>query len=550
MKKYIYPFLFLGSLLVSNSCNLDRLPEDQISTEIYWKTEKDATLALNGIYSLLRGAANAAWYNDAYVDNAYAQYPWASPANTASLGDINATSDFGYDWSTIRRANTFMENINKVSMDNDRKKRYIAEARFLRAYSYFILAQIFGPLPLVEQSTPDPGSLTPIPEADIITYVLNELNAATVDLPETYSGGVGIEKGRITKGAVLALKARIQLYYNQWANAAATAKLVMDSGVYNLFKTTVVTDTDLADKYESNLVTFNSNDEKMDFYRGLASYQKLFWAVNESNREYILTSQYVLNSPISSALYTLFFPDNVGGFSSITPTIELVNTYWKRDGSVFVPPTPQQRATYYNDGNPTPEYLDEFKNRDTRLYASILFPKSKWNAIENNYIFNWPRGGNNTSKVGYHFRKLADPNYKMGQRTGPEDYPLIRYAEVLLTYAEAKNEASGPDGSIYDALDQIRDRVAMPKITRTQTKESLRSLIRNERRIELAGEGFRYADVRRWNIAGDVMHNIYDITNGLVQRRVWQSRFVRFPYPQSAVDYNPLLKNAQTAKGY
>ncbi|ASW75406.1 hypothetical protein IQ37_02460 [Chryseobacterium piperi] len=550
MKKYIYPFLFLGSLLATNSCNLDRLPEDQISTEIYWKTEKDATLALNGVYSLLGSAAYAAWYNDAYADNAYAQYSWESTANIASLGDINATSDFGYDWATIRRANTFMENINKVSMDNERKKRYIAETRFLRAYSYFILAQIFGPLPLVEKSTPDLGSLTPLPEADIITYVLNELNAVTPDLPAEYGGGVGIEKGRVTKGAALALKARIQLYYNQWSNAAATAKQVMDSGTYSLFKTTAVTDRDLADGYESNLVTFGSNDEKMNFYRGLASYQKLFWAANKANREYILTSQYVLNSPISSALYTLLFPNNVGGWSSITPTIELVNTYWKRDGSVFVPPTPQQRAASYNDGNPTLEYLNEFKNRDTRLYASILFPKSKWNAIENNYIFNWPRGGNNTSKVGYHFRKLADPNYKIGPWTGPEDYPLIRYAEVLLTYAEAQNEVSGPNASVYDALDLIRDRVAMPKISRTQTQESLRALIRNERRIELAGEGFRYADVRRWNIGGDVMHDIYDITNGLVQKRVWQNKFVRFPYPQSAVDYNPLLKSAQAAKGY
>ena len=128
----------------------------------------------------------------------------------------------------------------------------------------------------------------------------------------------------------------------------------------------------------------------------------------------------------------------------------------------------------------------------------------------------------------------------------------MRYAEVLLNYAEAQNELSGPSASVFDALDQIRERVSMPKIDRAAnaTKEALRNTIRNERRIELAAEGFRWDDIRRWKLSKDVMKNIYAVDGDLAQERRWEDKFYRLPYPQEAVDRNPNLKDAQTAKGY
>ena len=134
----------------------------------------------------------------------------------------------------------------------------------------------------------------------------------------------------------------------------------------------------------------------------------------------------------------------------------------------------------------------------------------------------------------------------------PQDYSIIRYAEILLAYAEAKNEVSGPDATIFAALDDIRDRAGMPPINQAvnNTKEKLREVIRNERRIELAGEGQRYFDIRRWNIAANVMKTTKDIANVIVQERIWDPKFMLMPFPQTALDRNTNLKAAQTAKGY
>ena len=169
-------------------------------------------------------------------------------------------------------------------------------------------------------------------------------------------------------------------------------------------------------------------------------------------------------------------------------------------------------------------------------------------------IFSWNKGGSNISKTGYNYRKMTDPSEsaQSGQWKGPQNFPVIRYAEILLTYAEAKNEASGPDATIYDAIDLIRKRAGMPVIDRNvvNSKPALRALIRNERRIELAGEGFRWDDIRRWGISSEVMNSIYSIDNSLAQERRWEPRFIRFPYPQTAIDRNPNLKEAQETKGY
>lgn len=124
--------------------------------------------------------------------------------------------------------------------------------------------------------------------------------------------------------------------------------------------------------------------------------------------------------------------------------------------------------------------------------------------------------------------------------------------KFCLFYAEAKNEVSGPDSSVYEAINDIRDRSGMPAVDQTayNTKEKMRELIRNERRIELAGEGQRYFDIRRWGIADQVMKTIYDITGNIAQERGWQTKFVKLPYPQAAVDKNPNLSSEQSAKGY
>ncbi|WP_316847824.1 RagB/SusD family nutrient uptake outer membrane protein [Pedobacter psychrodurus] len=560
MKKFIYISLF--TLIILGGCkkSIDFVPQDQLSAGTFWKSQNDVQLALNGCYGYLANAFNYA-YDDGAADNAYCQYPWENNASRVSAGSIDATLDAGYNsrYVYIRRYNYFLDNIDKATMDETLRKRFIAEARVLRAFTYYELAHYFGSVPLLKTSYTDPAetAIAPSPAAAVIQFAIDEIKAVEADLPASYAGGAPNQTGRITNGAAWAILTRIQLEYGKYTDAVASAQKVMASG-YQLFRKTALTANDTKDDY-STLVTFADDAAKQKFYKGLASYQQQFWQANEGNKEAILVSQNIQENqsyaPYGNGLRTLLATANMGGWSSITPLQGLVDAYWKSDGTIFTPPTPAQRATDFNiKKTPSANYINEFKNRDTRLYASILFPGATWNEYKDGYVFTWAGVANSESSTGYNFKKYLDPPSLISglEFDAPQDYSIIRYAEMLLAYAEAKNEVSGPDATIFAALDDVRDRAGMPAINQTvnNTKEKLREVIRNERRIELAGEGQRYFDIRRWNIAADVMKTPKDIANVIVQERNWNAKFMLMPYPQAALDRNSNLKAAQSAKGY
>lgn len=541
--KIKYILIVFCSAFAMYSCELDRVPQGQISSENFWKTRNDVNLALMGCYAYIGGNVYDA-YQDGYADNSYCQYPWESNATVVAAGNINTDMDDGYNFTGIRRFNYFLENIDKVQVvDEKLKEQYKSEVRVLRAWTYFNLANKFGAVPLFEKyiTEVEEATIAPTSEDDIIKFVLKEISEAVPNL------STELVKSRISKGAALSIKARIELAYGKWEDAVNSSKQVMGMG-YKLFEVGVNQEDYANDDY-SKFITFKDDKDKEAFYKGLKSYEQQFWDVNKENSEVILNSEFIPDSYNYIAVYLL--PDNAGGgWSSITPTVELVNSYWGRDGKTFTPPTKDARATAYNKGNYSLDYLNEFKNRDTRLYATILFPGAIWKALLGTNDFTWPKTGSNISKTGYNYRKLVDPDKNIWKKE--QDYPIIRYAEVLLTYAEAKNELSGPDNSVFDAIDELRSRVGMPKLDRNtnSTKEAMRETIRNERRIELAGEGLRWLDIRRWGISKDVMKTIYAIDGDLAQERKWDEKYKRLPYPQAAVDLNTNLKDAQAAKGY
>lgn len=562
MKYISYKIIAISLLVALSACSdsfLDRDDETKITPTTFWTSQNDAYLALNGCYSF--GVEYWKYvYDDGCSDNAYAQYPWESPATNIGAGNISSsTVDRGYisRYRAIRQYNFFLDNVEKTPMDANLIKRYIAEVKVLRALTYFELSRNFGPVPLLVKDYADPteAGVAPAPEAEVITFVLSELtNAATV-LPASYAGGTGNENGRVTKGAALALKSRVELHYGKFADAALSAQQVMGLG-YQLFRVTTLMANDTKDDF-SSFITFATPADKDKFYKGKASYEQQFWSANDNNKEVILACQNIsVNKAYSydtgSGMNTLLLPSDLGGWSSITPTVDLVNAYWDKDGNTYTPPTAATRAANYGNGTPNAAYYNEFKNRDTRLYASIFFPSSPWSRIASPYVFQWSKGANNTSRTGYNFIKLVDPASALKEFDGAQDFPIIRYAEILLNYAEAKNEVSGPDASIYAALNDIRDRSGMPAINQGiyNTKDLLRQFIHTERRIELAGEGQRMWDIRRWKIASTVMTTTYDITNGIAQTRTWDPKFMKMPYPQTAVDHNANLKTEQTAKGY
>jgi hypothetical protein len=562
MKSIIQTQALIGVLVILvTGCakKLDQYPNYEISTPTFWKTASDAALGLQGCYANVTNIAYDYWYFDGGSDNCYDQYPWESGATYISAGTLSSglingiNGDYTNEYQSIRSCNTFLDNIGNVTMDGPTKTQYIGEVTFLRAFDYFLLAQMFGDVPLITSSKTTSDSLAPAPEANVISFVENELDSASNLLPATPAGG-----GRVAQGAALALLARVQLFYKQWSDAAATALQVINSGNYSLFKVKSLSNTDTLDDY-SSLVNFANETDKQNFYLGLKSYQDMYLSANEGNPEFIFECQFSPAAPyeytgLANAVNTLLPPSDLNGWSSIDPTQSLVDCYWNRDGSVYTPITQATSAGYYNwPGTPAPAYFNQFKNRDPRLYASIWYSNSTWNDYASGYTFIWQGPGNNNSATGYNFRKLLDPAFAAGPSwQAGQSFPLIRYAEVLLTYAEAQNEATGPGATVYAALDSIRSRAGVAFVNQTvyNTQATLRTLIQNERRIELAEEGTRYFDIRRWGIAANVMTTVYDNRNTVTQPRIWQANFAKLPYPQAAVEANPLLQAAQTAKGY
>lgn len=555
MKKQQY---FLAALVavstILGSCQkdfLERAPQDQLSESTFWTSEKDTYAALNAIYGASLDYVETSIYQDGATDNAHAQYPWESNATVIASGDVttNLNGILGYyngmwEFNTIRRANYFLENVDKVALDAAAKERIKAEARFLRAMRYADLINYFGDVPLVTKTLAlEESYIGRTPKAEVLKFVVDELEAVSKILPDSYSGAKNAERGRVTKGAALALKARVHLYNEQWQAAVDAAQAVMAMD-YDLFKVTAEQDIDKADDY-SKWVSFADAAEERKFRLGVRSYEQLFWQANEDNKEVILDRQHI---PVKDAKYdnTYLLADELGGWSSVTPTQKLVDDYLDFKTGQPVPPVEASvRAARYANRNADPAFYNEYKNRDPRFYATILFEEAPWNRINNNgeYEFTWVKGGNNCSKTGYNFRKFVDPASVVSLVDNNANHIIIRFAEVLLIYAEAKNELSGPDASIYTALNRIRNRAGMPDIDPAvyNSQDKLREAIRRERRIELALEGHRYMDIRRWKIAPTVMTNIYDITNGLAQTRKWDNKLYLLPVPQAQIDLVPAL---------
>ncbi|OKL40091.1 RagB/SusD family nutrient uptake outer membrane protein [Pontibacter flavimaris] len=544
--KYLTYTGALAGLLLTTACNddfLERPPQNQISDATFWKSKDDLSKALNAVYSQL--TREEIIYDDGSTDNAYAQYPWESVATVVSAGTINTNSNAGWGYTGIRRANQLLENADNIEMDAELRERFKAEARFLRTWFYWDMVLRFGDVPLVTSTLGAGEEDVPrTPRAEVVNFLLTELTQIAETLPVAYGGGDSNERGRVTKGAALALKARILLNEasprfntgdaNKWKAAADAAQEVMGLG-YTLFRVNEETGKDLEDDYAAWVDFADSEDEKI-FRLGLRSYEKLFHQQYEGNSEVILDRQFIMQvDPQWNNTYLP--PSMLNGWSSVTPTQNLVNAYgnYKTGGPANIL-DPQVRADLYLSENPA--FANEYRNRDPRFYASIMFNGNPWNALEDGFKFTWQIGGSNNSQTGYNFRKLVDPQAHRENIDNHANIILLRYAEVLLSYAEAMNEYSGPDATVYAALNEVRERAGMPPVDEAvyNSKESLRELIRNERRIELALEGQRYMDIRRWEIAPEVMESIHDIRNKLVQARTWYDKLYLMPVPQSQID--------------
>jgi len=521
MKKIF--ILFIISFVFLFSCEQDLMntvPDDRISTDIFWQSEQDAIFATIALYPTLPG--NKLFEYDGITDIFHTNALYDETA-VIEAGNADATFNrFLTEWSdaytAIWRANNFFENIELLQTNNTQVIDQLkGEVRTIRAYHYIQLVMLFGDVPLITTNIDIDMSktITRTPVSDIWDYISVELTLAALDLPLSYAD---MNIGRVTKGAALGLKARAMLFAGRFQESADAAKQIIDLDLYSLYP----------------------------------SYENLFQYDGENCNEVILDHQFAKD------VYPNNYYGPIGPWSLIpgyhgsenVPTKKLIDMYDMENGLPI------------NHTNSGFDPMNPYENRDPRLKQSVFVTGS---TLPNGKIFNSiPDDPNATDAIGgtmyttttgWNVKKYISPQDVNTWTNSGINMILLRYAEVLLTYAEAKIEMNQVDNSVFEAINQIRGRqsIGMPPIAQDLNQEEMRALIRKERTIELAFEGFRLFDIRRWRIAENVMPGkVYGMTyynneelftaevTGYV--RVFNAnRDYLWPIPQREIELNPNL---------
>jgi hypothetical protein len=490
---------FLSTFLASCKKDfLDRQPLDQISDVSFWKTPQQLELAVNGVYAYLKAKNTVDMEN--MGDNTI--YPPSSDYQAISTGNFDYTrgtinSEWVGHYAGIRRCNHFLENYTKATGVPDVKmQQYSGEVRFMRAHMYTYLVFLFGDVPLITRTLEigDPEIYGPRNKrAEVVDYILKELDEAAAGLPLTYP--LPADLGRITKGAALAWKARVALFFEKWDVALAASKAVMDSNVYQL--------------YTAGTPATCYND--FFTYKGKLS--------AGANKETILARRYLADVYMHNMSRECQVPDQTSRFS---PTKSLVDSYLCSDG------LPINKSPLYKENT----YGDVFANRDPRMKQTILSPGAAWGGrddgdanADTSAIFNIPKWDADKkgciTGTGYYFTKYVEISVVGAVTKDANDMHLIRLAEVLLTYAEAKMELGSLTQADLDiTINKLRDRVGMKRMVITELAANgldLRTEIRRERRIELALEGHRYYDILRWKQGALLTQDIKGIKKSMVE---------------------------------
>jgi len=523
--KIIFLFLITVSLLSCQKDVLNKQPLEEISNDLVWKDIKLANLFLNDVYLGLPGGLGRDL--DCSTELGDDGHEWAA-AQSWNKGDVNPFNDsfdaWGSAYSQIRKTNLVLENFETIQGDQTARDQLKGQAYFLRAYFYAELANFYGGVPIIDkaQQLGDSLSVSRNTYDECIAFIIDDLNKAAELLPESWDGS---DVGRATKGAALALKSRELLFaasplHNssndaaKWQAAADAAKAVIDLGIYDLYP---------------------------DYY-------KLFHVDN--NQEVIFDIQYAYPTRTQNIEYRTN-PQGFGGSYGMTrPSEDLVECYEMTNGKSISDP-----ASGYN-------LQDPYIGRDPRFYASILFNGAQWRGKTMETFVDGLSGpgiqdqyATSTSMTGYYSRKfISESNinaYTFDKSN--ENWILMRYAEVLLNYAEAElNLGHEAEAKIY--INMIRARVGMPAIPDSETGASLMARYRNERKIELSFEEIHFFDVRRWMIAPEVvgspihkMHIVknddgsftYDVQE--MEERAWRDAFYYLPIPGDEIQKNKNL---------
>ncbi len=502
MKNKIFLVLIITVSFILYSCSEDKLdfnPTNRYTEEIFWLNEIQAEAGLAACYNPLRnagayGSATPLW-QEVFTPNATAyQSPMlqiGQSLHDAGSGGI-ISSRWSTSWQGIGRCNTLIERIVDVPMSESKRNGMIAQAKFLRALYYSKLINHYGDVPLILESPRlEHVELPRTPKSEVLTQIIKDLDEAAAILP------VNAAPGMPTKGACYALKARQYIYNSMFAEAAASAKQVMDMDKYKLFP----------------------------------NYRDLFMPEYQSNDEVIF--EVVFHAPLYGHSYDLINRQ----YNSNAPIRDLIDAYLMADGSTI---------------DESPDYDPDayWENRDPRFKMNIVYPGSMYmGQIVTDSRF---------ALTGYSIKKYSiyddDNQYNNVFLHGGQsdiNYMVLRYADILLIYAEAKTELNQIDQSVYDAINMVRSRAGMVEVQHSNPElptyvamgdqAKMRETIRLERRIEFAGEGYYLMDIWRWRIAHEVMRGpVYNFNYDYMWDRYFdESRNYLWPIPQSEMDNSP-----------
>lgn len=481
MKTKVLHIIFIMSLLIVTSCEdlLDKSPLDYPSSASFYNNKAEVEMGLLGCYNRITNkiglGGSRPWIIK--LDNSVSDVSWNRDASAIQpLGNGNASSNNSAStnawedfYAVIGRTNFLLDNIHNAddAVSADYLNQVIAEARFLRAYCYFYLTEFFGDVPLVTTTLSlETAQMARTPKSEVVDFIISETDEIAAVLPLYYTSNTG----RATSVAAYFLKAYTALCNEKWTVASQAAKAAIDLGHYKL-------ETDYA---------------KIFTYSGQNSLE-IIWAMQYLKGTMVHDNGRYLTSRLA------------GGVSNEVPTLAMVDSYECIDGLTI------DKSPLYDPQHP-------YDNRDPRLAKSIAYPHTRYlgfqfeihpdslkiwnyNVTPNVRVNNTDATNAYATFTGFLWRKWTNIEDLGDTQNCDMNIPLMRYAELLLIYAEAKIEADDIDDSVYDALDAVRARAGMPPVPDGTTKAELRSVLRRERKVELAMEGRRMIDLRRWRIA-------------------------------------------------
>jgi len=511
MKKF--GIVLIASFVLLTNCNdnfLNTSSLTQPSGDQKFESVDDVNLALNGVYSVLQsstlyGGALNGWQGypgfDGIGDNAFNQFKWEGPGIfmegnlTPSTGPVLAHWTDLY--SGIARVNLVIDQLNELeegALSEQQINESLGQAYFLRSLFYFNLAVYFEEAPLIlEPQTVDESYVAKNTYEEITAQIVEDLKFASNNLPISYPGEF---YGYATQGAALALFARVQLYNKVYEG---------EFGVISL------TDDILGMGYSLH-----------------PDYGELFTTESENSPEVVFAVRFERDDSFNNGET---FSGTFAGSPKADqrPMPNLVNDYYCTDG------LPITESPLYDPN-------DEGDNRDPRANATIYFEEDVW--LEDlGRVFT----GNSPTNYGmkkYIRKNEADENGIRSFEPGSQDFYVIRYADVLLMRAEAMAETGDIPGA-RDLVNEVRARVGMPSVEDVEgsvNQAEMIDIVRHERRVELALEGLRFMDLKRWGTIEEAFQRAAADPVGPYNPNYLGGRSEVFPIPQNEIDVNPNLE--------